>query len=47
MGDALSCLKKHCAMDGELERVPVTYSFVVSVGKSDSDSHHKGSLDFK
>lgn len=46
MGEALSCLKKHCVMDGELESVLVTHSFVIIVNKSDRDGHHKGSFDF-
>ena len=31
-------------MDGELETVPFTYSFVISLGKSDRDGY---SLDFE
>lgn len=32
---------------GELESVLVTYSFVISLDKSDSDGWHKDSLDFE
>lgn len=32
---------------GELESVLVTYSFVINLGKSDSDGQHKGNLDFE
>lgn len=38
-------LKKHCSMDSELESMLIAHSFVISVVKSDSDGHHKGSLD--
>lgn len=38
-------LKKHYSMDGELESMLITYSFVINIDKSDSDDYHKGSLD--